>query len=171
MSIVVLRLIQQHELLQALELELRCYPPEAAATEAGFQYRFQEYPSYFWSAWSEEGELLGIANGIRTEQESCGDEMKGSHQGEYAGDNFCILTIAVAPAFRRRGIAAKLLDKLIQACENEGLKAIILMCEPHLISFYEQAKFTYVGKASSTHGGIEWYEMRRNLHTMEHSSE
>lgn len=167
MTNIELRLITEDELEEALLLEQGCYVPDAAATREGFRYRFEHYPGYFWSAWSGS-RLLGITNGIRTSAWSCGDEMKGDHQDDGGGNNFCILTVAVAEEVRRQGIGAMLLHQLVAECDAAGHDAILLMCEQHLISFYEKAGFTYLGVAASTHGGIEWHEMRRTLHIMEH---
>ncbi|WP_201003289.1 GNAT family N-acetyltransferase [Paenibacillus glycanilyticus] len=164
---IELRLITEKELEEALRLERQCYVPEAAATREGFRYRLEHYPGYFWSAWSG-GKLLGITNGIRTSAWSCGDEMKGEQQDEEKGDNFCILTVAVAEEARRQGVGAMLLERLVSTCDRAGHHAIILMCERHLIPFYERAGFAYVGEAESSHGGIEWHEMRRTPHIMEH---
>lgn len=165
-----LRPIQEHELEAALELEQRCYPPEAAATLGGFVHRFQKYGPFFWSAWSGE-RLIGIANGIRTDQTSCGDEMKGEQMDDGSGSGFCVLTVAVDPEWRGRGIGTRLLRMLVSQCEAYGLQRIILMCEKHLIPFYEAEGFILHGVSSSAHGGIEWYEMSRSLHKMEHLTE
>lgn len=170
MSQIQLRRIEATELEEALHLEQRCYNAEAAATREGFAFRYRRYPEYFWSAWLDD-RLLGIANGVRTSSNSCGDEMKGDHEDAEDGINFCILTIAVAEEARRQGIGMLLLKQLINECNDAGVHSILLMCERHLISFYEQAGFDYIGEASSTHGGIQWYEMRLNLHTMEHLTE
>ncbi|MBD2869777.1 GNAT family N-acetyltransferase [Paenibacillus arenilitoris] len=162
-----LRPIAEDELDAAIALERRCYAPEAAATPEGFRHRFLRFGDFFWSAWSG-GELVGIANGIRTSQSSCGDEMKGEQADDARGVNFCVLTVAVNPEYRRRGIGTLLLRRLVRQCEASGIRGMILMCEKHLIPFYEAERFERHGVSSSTHGGIEWHEMSRRLHTMEH---
>ncbi|WP_028610697.1 GNAT family N-acetyltransferase [Paenibacillus harenae] len=167
---IELRLMTPKDLDAAITLETRCYSPEAAATLSGFQYRLQHYGQFFWSAWSG-GELVGITNGIRTSQSSCGDEMKGHQPDAESGGNFCVLTVAVLPGYRRRGIGSLLLRKLILHCEAAGVERMILMCEKHLIRFYEAEGFIWHGLSSSAHGGIEWHEMSRELHTMEHLTE
>jgi GNAT superfamily N-acetyltransferase len=167
MSELVLRLIAKEELETAIALEHSCYPPEAAATLAGFLFRYEHYHAYFWSLWLGE-QLVGITNGIRTSQSACGDEMKGTQSDTQEGKNFCILTVAVAPDKRRQGFGRVLLKKLIKQCEANGIEKIILMCEEHLVSFYEGEQFKLHGVSSSSHGGIVWYEMSRTLHTMEH---
>lgn len=170
MKRIELRLIEAEELDAAIQLEQRCYTPEAAATFSGFQFRYKHYRTFFWSAWLGS-ELIGITNGIRTAQTECGDEMKGEHTNAMDGPNFCVLTVAVAPEHRRLGAGSLLLHKLIEQCEKSHIDTIILMCEQHLIPFYERQKFKLNGISDSSHGGIEWYEMSRRLHTMEHLTE
>ncbi|MEV5028177.1 GNAT family N-acetyltransferase [Paenibacillus sp. LPE1-1-1.1] len=170
MNEIELRTISEHELEDAIALELRCYPPEAAATLAGFQFRYAHYRPFFWSAWGDN-QLVGIINGIRTSQSECGDEMKGNQTDFFNGVNFCILTVAVDGQHRGKGIGSLLLRKLVQQCKASGIENVILMCEEHLIPFYEAEQFVLRGISASKHGGITWYEMSRSLHTMEHLTE
>ncbi|HTG70241.1 MAG TPA: GNAT family N-acetyltransferase [Candidatus Udaeobacter sp.] len=167
---IELRIIEEDELDAAIKLEQSCYTPEAAATLKSFQYRYEHYRPYFWSAWLGN-KLVGITNGIRTSQSACGDEMKGAQADLHNGNNFCVLTVAVDEEHRLQGIGALLLRKLIGQCESSGIETIILMCEEHLIPFYEAEQFEHRGVSSSTHGGIIWHEMSRTLHTMEHLTE
>lgn len=170
MSHIELRLIAEDELEAAINLEQSCYTPEAAATINGFKFRHKQYNSFFWSAWIGST-LVGITNGVRTSQMNCGDEMKGELTDAENGSNFCVLTVAVDPSHRRQGIGSLLLRKLVEQCVANGIDTIILMCEQHLISFYEHEGFKLLGVSSSTHGGIVWYEMSRRLHIMEHLTE
>lgn len=166
MNGVELRVIAEDELDAAINLEQSCYTPEAAATLKGFQYRYEHYRSFFWSAWLGD-KLVGITNGIRTSQSACGDEMKGAKADFITGSNFCVLTVAVDEKYRHQGIGALLLRRLIEQCESSGIETIILMCEQHLIPFYKAELFEHRGVSASTHGGIIWHEMSRALHTME----
>ncbi len=161
------RTLAEADLPEAIALERRCYPPEAAASEEAFWFRSIHYPRFFWSAWDGD-RLVGIANGIRTHQTSCGDDMKGTSADDAAGPNVCVLTVAVDEAERGRGIGRQLLRSLANECELEGVHTIILMCEKHLIGFYGSEGFIEHGLSASRHGGIAWYEMSRRLHTMEH---
>lgn len=170
MNEIILRPIAEQELKAAIALELCCYTPEAAASLSGFQFRYKHYRSFFWSAWRGT-ELLGITNGIRTSQSSCGDEMKGNGADFLLGHNFCVLTVAVNPNYRRQGIGSLLMRKLVEQCQKDGIQSIILMCEEHLIPFYEAEQFQLRGVSASQHGGIKWYEMSRSLHILEHLTE
>ncbi|ALS28009.1 N-acetyltransferase GCN5 [Paenibacillus sp. 32O-W] len=166
LSAIELRPIREEELDAAYRLERLCYPPEAAATAEAFRYRYRRFGAYFWSAWIG-GKLVGIANGVRTNSPTCGDEAKGVQGADDDGIHFCVLTVAVEPSWRRRGIASKLVRRLIRQAETDGLASVMLMCEKHLVDFYRKQGFEYIGPAASNHGGIEWHEMRR-AHIMEH---
>ncbi|CAM4434273.1 GNAT superfamily N-acetyltransferase [Paenibacillus endophyticus] len=170
MNELELRLISREELDEAITLERRCYSPEAAASLEGFQFRFDHYLAFFWTAWLGN-RLVGMTNGIRTGKSSCGDEMKGDQADERDGRNFCVLTVAVDENQRRQGIGAKLLRKLIEQCEVQHIEKVILMCEEHLIPFYMAEQFELKGVSASTHGGITWYEMSRELHKLKHLTE
>lgn len=123
MSELKLRLIAKDELETAISLEQSCYSPEAAASLSGFQFRYEHYHAYFWSLWHGE-QMVGITNGIRTSQSSCGDEMKGTQADAPQGKNFCILTVAVAADKRRKGFGRLLLHKLIEQCESSGVEKL-----------------------------------------------
>lgn len=155
------RLIERHELEQAYALESASYPEAAAATLEAFQYRKQWFPSFFWSAWdSGSGKLAGIANGVRTNARDCADDaMKAAHEDEAQGCRFCVLTVAVDSRFRRQGVGSELMRRVIASCREERLEAVMLMCEPHLIGFYEGLGFQYRGRSASEHAGMEWHEL------------
>ncbi|MBP3963358.1 GNAT family N-acetyltransferase [Paenibacillus lignilyticus] len=156
-----LRPIEQSELDAAHALELACYPVEAAATRESFAFRQQHFPGYFWSAW-QDNELIGLSCGVRTAESSCeSDAVKSAHSAEAGGNHLVILSVAVAPEHRFSGIGSALMRALIKQAEDDRLATIVLMCEQHLIAFYEGLGFEYVAVSASTHGGIEWHEMRR----------
>ncbi|WP_235285988.1 GNAT family N-acetyltransferase [Paenibacillus tarimensis] len=164
MSRCELRRMTADHLDKAYGLEAASYTEEAAATMEAFRYRLGRYPGCFWGAWIG-GRLVGIVNGVRTFQEdTSSDEMKGSHQEQEEGPNFCILTVAVSSDSQRKGIGSLLVRQIVQSAVEDGLASIILMCEEHLIPFYEQLGFEYLGESSSRHGGIAWFDMRMSLH-------
>ena len=158
-----LRLVRESDLDVAYSLESACYPPEAAATREAFRFRERHFPNYFWSAW-DGGSMVGLACGVRTSSGGCGeDEVKSAHEAERDGPHLCILSVAVDSAYRRGGIGTALMRALLGQAEKDRLQAVILMCESHLLSFYRELGFRYVGISSSNHGGIEWHEMKKDL--------
>ncbi|MBO7746008.1 GNAT family N-acetyltransferase [Paenibacillus sp. MWE-103] len=156
-----IRPMRAEDLDAAHVLELACYPAEAAATREAFAFRQRHFPGYFRSAW-RSGELVGLACGVRTDDDSsAADGVKSAHgspgdEGRY----LCVLSVAVAEAHRGRGIAKALMEALIGQAAADRLEGIVLMCEAHLIGFYEGLGFRHIGKSASAHGGLEWHEMK-----------
>lgn len=153
--------VNDQEIHMAYDIETAVYTKEAAATLEAFQMRKRVFGSYFLVAETEiDHQIIGITNGVKLHNQHLADE--SIKQGvEYAeeGQYFCLLTIAVHPAYQRRGVATELLKQVIHIAKKDGLKGMVLMCEEHLISFYEKHGFHYVAPSTSEHGGIQWHEM------------
>lgn len=148
----------------AHELELSCYPAEAAAAREAFAFRQRHFPGYFRAAW-RNGALIGLACGVRTDDDSsASDGVKSAHGSPDAeGRYLCVLSVAVAEAHRGRGVAKALMEALIGQAADDRLAGIVLMCKAHLIGFYEELGFRHEGRSASAHGGLAWHEMKRNL--------
>lgn len=69
-------------------LEAVCFPPEEAATLAGFEARLDAFGDWFFVAKTPDGEIIGMIDGMATDEESIADEMfedASLHQTEWAG--------------------------------------------------------------------------------------
>jgi predicted N-acetyltransferase YhbS len=153
----------KEEVYQVYEIERKSYPPEAAATLDAFLLRREKFADFFLVA-EDGGGLVGVINGVRMEYRDMSDEsLKGAAEMSADGPFFCILTVAVKPAHRQQGIGTELVKHLIAQARKFGIRAILLMCEEHLIDFYRKLGFHYEKPSSSTHGGIRWHEMILNL--------
>ena len=64
------------------------------------------------------------------------------------------------PDYRCQGIAAALMDHMIEDAKNKGRKGLILTCKDRLIHYYEKFGFVNEGVSQSTHGGVVWHKMR-----------
>jgi GNAT superfamily N-acetyltransferase len=147
----------------AYEIEKRCYPPDAAASWDAFVMRKQKFSNYFFIA-EISGEVIGVTNGVRVEQPNLTDDgIKQAGEAAHEGAFFCVLTVAVDEAYRHSGIGTLLMKEVIKQARRDGLEAIVLMCEEHLIGFYEKLDFVYAKPSASTHGGIQWHEMGLKL--------
>ncbi|NOV00795.1 GNAT family N-acetyltransferase [Paenibacillus planticolens] len=151
------------ELHEAHDIEIAVYAKESAATLEAFQMRKQVFGAYFLVAETgadSKHPIVGVANGVRLNHKDLSDEsIKQGVEYDVNGSYFCLLTIAVHPNYQRKGVATNLLQEIIRKAKEEGLKGIVLMCEAHLISFYEKNGFCYLSPSASEHGGAEWHEM------------
>ena len=57
-----------------------------------------------------------------------------------------IFGLNVLPEYRRQGLAAKLIDKIVEQARQEGRKGCILTCKDKLIHYYEKFGFKKIGK-------------------------
>lgn len=151
------------ELKAAHNIEMSVYTKESAATWEAFRMRMDVFAPYFLVAESDiqsEQLIIGVANGVKLNHNDLADEsIKQGVDYDINGGYFCLLTIAVHPNYQRQGVATNLLQEMIRKTKKEGLKGIVLMCEKHLISFYEKNGFRYIAPSASEHGGVQWHEM------------
>ncbi|MCY9664115.1 GNAT family N-acetyltransferase [Paenibacillus alginolyticus] len=149
------------DIIKAYEIETSVFSKEAAAALEAFQMRKQLFGAYFLVAENElDHQIIGVTNSIKLhDKELADDSIKQVTQHAEDGQYLCILTIAVHPSYQRRGVATKLLQRIIEIARKDGLNGIVLMCEEHLISFYEKHGFLYVAPSASQHAGIKWHEM------------
>ena len=68
--------------------------------------------------------------------------------------------VETAPAFRRRGCAGRVLERVIADARAQGRRGCVLTCKDKLVHYYEKFGFVNEGVSQSTHGGAGWYDMR-----------
>ncbi|KRE48264.1 GNAT family N-acetyltransferase [Paenibacillus sp. Soil724D2] len=149
------------DIRKAYEIETAVFSQEAAASLEAFQMRKHVFGSYFLVAENEQDhQIIGVTNSVKIHNKELTDEsIKQETEHAEDGQYLCVLTIAVHPSFQRRGIATELLQRIIEIARKDDLIGIVLMCEEHLISFYEKNGFLYVAPSVSKHAGIQWHEM------------
>ena len=146
------------------EIEQLTYPPEEAAPAEKFLFRMEHHPFWFRSA-CIDGTVTGYLCGIpvkRSADEGIEDAM---YEAEVypEGDTFALLSLAVDPAYQRRGIGELLMRTIVFLCREKGMKRIILACKEEKVRYYEKFGFRLMGKSASGHGGAEWIDMELKL--------
>lgn len=146
--------------LDALKIiEDVCFPEAEAATLEALSERLRLFPESFLVA-EADGELVGFVNGAVIDEPIIRDahyhdadlhNPDGAYQSVFGLD--------VVPAFRRQGIAEKLLTALIDASRKAGRKGLTLCCKEEKIPYYEKFGLVNSGKSDSTHGNAVWYDM------------
>lgn len=80
----------------------------------------------------------------------------------------CIHSVCVAKAYRRKGLALRLLreylERLTKAKDTGApYERVLLIAHEELRPLYEKAGFTWLGESNVHHGSRTWYEMRYDL--------
>ena len=133
-------------------LEAVCFPPEEAATLAGFEARLDAFGDWFFVAKTPDGEIIGMIDGMATDEASIADEM------------FEDASLHKPNGRVQRGVAGALMDAFVEAAKQAGREKVTLTCKKRLIGMYEHFGFRLIGQARSEHGGAQWFDMDLDLH-------
>ena len=158
--VYIIRNVKAEDLDQVKEVEALCFPAAEAATEESFRKRIETFPESFLVAENESGKIIGFINGCVTDERTIRDEMfedSGLHRAD--GMYQSVFGLDVIPEYRRQGVAADLMNHLIQTAKARGKKGMILTCKDRLIHYYEKFGYRSLGISGSVHGGAVWYDM------------
>ncbi|WMJ81024.1 GNAT family N-acetyltransferase [Clostridium sp. MB40-C1] len=156
---IKIRRVSIEDLDAITEVEAICFPESEAATKKSFEQRIKTFPESFFVA-EIDGKIIGFINGCIINETAIYDELYNDTTLHIAdGDYQTIFGIDVIPEYRNQGVAAKLMNHMIEVSKLEGRKGVILTCKEKLIHYY--TKFGYVNKgiSKSVHGGSTWYDM------------
>ena len=158
---IIIRFAEKKDLDTIIEIESICFPKEEAATEKSFRERFESFPENFLVAEiKNEKKLIGFINGCTTDKPDLPDilyERADLHKKD--GDYQTVFGIDTLPEYRRQGVAAHLMNNLINLSKKRGKKGIVLTCKDYLIHFYEKFGYKNQGVSKSCHGGAKWNDM------------
>lgn len=141
------------------EVEALCFPKEEAATRDALKKRIETFSECFFVA-EVNNEIVGFINGCITNESTIYDELYSNSKLHIPnGDYQAIFGLDVIPAYRRQGIAEKLINHIIEISKLSGKKGVILTCKPNLIRYYEKFEFINEGISKSVHGGTLWHDM------------
>ena len=148
------------DLPRVAAVEAACLPAAEAATEADFAARLAVYPNHFWLL-EQDGELISFINGMVSDEPDLRDEMYADASlHDESGAWQMIFGVNTMPQYRRQGMAARVMERVIADAKAQGRKGCVLTCKDRLVHYYETFGFRNEGVSSSTHGGVVWYAMR-----------
>ena len=148
------------DLPRVAAVEAACFPAAEAATEADFAARLAVYPNHFWLL-EQDGELISFINGMVSDEPDLRDEMYADASlHDESGAWQMIFGVNTMPQYRRQGMAARVMERVIADAKAQGRKGCVLTCKDRLVHYYETFGFRNEGVSSYTHGGVVWYAMR-----------
>ncbi|MDS0525274.1 GNAT family N-acetyltransferase [Clostridium sp. SHJSY1] len=156
---ITIRQIKIEDLDRVTEIERICFPEAEAATRESFKKRINTFQESFFVA-EKDNEIIGFINGCVTNETTILDELyEDSSLHVQAGNYQTIFGLDVLPEYRNQGIAAKLMNHIINISKISKRKGIILTCKKKLIHYYEKFGYVNKGLSKSVHGGVNWYDM------------
>ena len=156
-----IRAASMADLAQLAAVEAECFPAAEAASEADFAARLAVYPNHFWLLEDGGGRVLSFINGMATDEPTLRDEMyENAALHSERGAWQMIFGVNTRPAYRRRGYAGLVMERVIADARAQGRRGCVLTCKEKLIPYDEKFGYVNEGVSRSTHGGVVWYDMR-----------
>lgn len=161
--VLIIRNVRNEDLPSLITIENLCFSSEEAATKEAFKNRIQLISDSFFVALHGE-EIVGLINGPVIKTTFISDDLFNNIKiNPIVGGHQSILGLAVAPHFRKKGVASALLAYLENDAAKKKRKTITLTCKSNLIPFYENFGFKNHGISNSEHGGVIWYNMSKEI--------
>ena len=157
---VLIRTAKKEEAALLAQIEAECFPAAEAAGKQDIEARMDVFEDCFFVA-ETNGKIVGFINGAVAKEASLPDQMY--HDASLHDPNGAYQTVFgldVLPAYRRNGIAGRLLERMIHHARECQRKGVVLTCKDHLVHYYAGFGFKHCGVADSTHGGAKWNEMK-----------
>lgn len=159
---LLIRTVRPEDLEAVTAVEAACFPSEEAAGRGAMARRISAMPEWFLVA-EADGVIAGHVDGPVIPSGFITDDLFATGGHDPAGRTLAILGLAVSPAFRRQGIAGRLLREYLRAGRTAGMDRAVLTCKARLIPYYEKFGFVSRGVSRSVHGGAVWYDMEALL--------
>ena len=141
-------------------VEAACFPKAEAATREQFEERLLRYADHFLLMFEDE-KLISFVDGFVSDEEILTDEMfADASMHNEAGAWQMIFGVNTLPAYRRRGYAGQLIERMIADAKKQARRGVILTCKEAKIPYYAKFGFVNEGLSTSQHGGDVWYQMR-----------
>lgn len=156
---IKIRRVSIKDLDEVSEVEARCFPEAEAASRTSLEKRIMTFPDSFFVAELDE-KIVGFINGCITNEKTIYDELFSDATLHIPdGDYQAIFGLDVISDYRNQGIAAQLMNYMIEISRLAGRKGVILTCKEKLIHYYSKFGFKNKGVSKSNHGGSLWYDM------------
>ena len=140
-------------------VEASCFPEAEAATRISLEERIKTFSESFFVA-EVDGNIIGFVNGGAINGDVIYDQLYHDSTLHIPnGDYQTIFGLDVISEYRNQGIAAQLMNYMIEVSKVAGRKGVILTCKDKLIHYYSKFGYINMGVSKSVHGGAKWYDM------------
>lgn len=163
---LIIRSVTMADLDSVVKIEAAAFKMTIAQTKKDMIGRIANYPDTFLVA-EKHGQVIGHVFGPAFNERYIRDELYYQNHPNHSQDQYqTVLSLAVAPAYRRQGVATLLLNKLEKIAQSQGRQAVTLTCLPKLFSFYEECGFKNEGPTADEipdPDGVSSYNMVKEI--------
>lgn len=159
----MIRHVEPSDIERCYEIEAKAYLPDEAATYEKIKIRAEQYPEGF-IVLEVENKIIGFINSGCADKVVMSDENFKELKGHTSNaPNMVIMSVVLDPEYQGQGYASHLMNAFIEIANSLNKKTIYLMCKEQYFKLYEKFGFKYIKVSESTHGGVQWYEMKLDL--------
>jgi predicted N-acetyltransferase YhbS len=158
---VTIRKAKFEDLDRISEIEKQAFPPEEAASREKYEWRFQNYPDYFFVA-EKDNKVVSVVCAIPTKLELINDDIFEMEKLPF-GKIAAVVSVMADKNHRGQGITGELIKYSLLKLKENGMETSCLTCKEHLINYYSKFGYELVGVSKSIHGGAVWYDMVAKL--------
>lgn len=152
------RLAQIHDVEQIARIEASAFPVDLTSIRQEMLDHLAAYPETFLVA-AAGSSVLGYILGPSGPQRYLDERVLENYPNNPADSYQWVLSLVVAPAYRRQGIASKLLTLFADTAKHLGRKGVSLTCVRELVPFYEQNDYINEGKSVLAQGSDVLYNL------------
>ena len=163
MKPVTIRSATPADAMPCYAIELLCFEPAEAATQARIRTRIDVFPEGFLVAELND-QIIAFTNSGATHKDDISDEAlkdMGGHEDD--GANLVVFSLAVHPDHQGNGFARLLLAELADRAKFLRKQQVLLLSKSNLVPFYTKLGFDDLGLSTSNHGGYAWHQLRLKL--------
>lgn len=144
----LIRQVKKTDIEAIVQLEAQAFKMTLEQTKNEMLGRIENYPDTFLVA-EQNQKLVGYIFGPAFNKRYIEDRIYFENHPNFKQDKYqMILSLVVAPEYRRQKIATNLINELEKVAKKQKRQAISLTCFPKLIPFYEQFGFKNEGQTS-----------------------
>ncbi|MFT9051588.1 GNAT family N-acetyltransferase [Liquorilactobacillus nagelii] len=158
---ILLDSVNEWNLKTVMEIERSSFSLSEAASISAMKQRQHQIPETFLGAFVNF-KLVGFIVGPAISRRYLTDDLFSSVTKNFSANQApyqAVLSLAVAPAYRKKGIASQLLQAIIAQAQDAGRQGVTLTCLPTLITFYQKNGFQDEGIAESKHADETWHNL------------
>lgn len=142
-------------------IEAAGYPCAEGASKASIRNRLLHFADCFWLLEDDAHQIVAFINGMCTDEPDLRDAMYDDPTlHDPNGCWLMIFSVVTDEAHRHQGCASQVMRRVIADTKAAGRTGLVLTCKERLLGFYAQFGFENEGVSSSTHGDVQWYQMR-----------
>ncbi|GLD98977.1 hypothetical protein PINS_up007695 [Pythium insidiosum] len=159
MALSLAPLSAESDVTRVIAMEAASYPADEAADAAKIRFRLQQAPAFFRIArLAPDNTLVGFVNATLSTEQTLTEHAMSTHDAD--GALLCIHSVVIDSAFRRRGLAKKMLLAYVKYVVDEcpQVRRIALIAKTPLVAFYVQCGFRVTRLSPVTHGQDPWFE-------------